>query len=389
MLDPEDLAPLREAIRGCAEGDRRVLDALCAEVRSLKPEVRIVRPRTTTAVSLVASDGGNNRMEFDPFLFQMVRVVDSCGKQLCLDVVSPTTDTDLLSRRQFNDDHDPVTDLGFLMDRLGVSTHHLHDLSPMIPMGRDVRESPEKVGTSWVLVYRDLVEWAVLYRLIVDRSFGTDTLIVRDGLLRSKIFSRDLFMTMMGQMEAAIESARQQHKRDVFLVGIAKHSKVLQRYQLAMALENVIPGGEARFIRIPSDLEAKAYKWSEWARGRGDAEEQGGEAAKFKAGEMYFVRFGHRTSDPVWTVDILDSQVDKAQQVFGYLLADAINGFPVPYYPRCLQTAHEYAQVAGFDATIMQHEVLEAVRDLLPTDRKPILDRAQLDSGDVSERRYG
>ncbi len=388
MLNPEDITHVRKAVRACAEGDRRVLDSLCDEVCALRPTVRVIKRRTTTAVSLVASDGGNNRLEFDPFMFQMVRVVDSCGKQLCLDVVSPTTDTDKLSRRQFDDDYRPVTDLGFLMDELGVATHHLHNLSPMIPPGAKVREAPEKVGTSWVQVYRDLVEWAVLYRLIVDRSFGTDTLIVRDGFLRSKIFAGDLFITMMQRIEKAIERIRLEEKRNVYLVGLAKHSKVLQRYQLALALEDVIPGGEARFVSIPAELEAKAYKWDEWARGRGEAEE-GGEAAKFKAGQMYFVRFGSRTSDPIWTVDLLDSQTDRAQEVFGYLLADAIDGFPVPYYPRCLQSAHEFAQVAGFDATIMQHEVLEAVRDLLPEARRPILDRAQLESGDVSERRFG
>lgn len=388
MLSPEDIESVREAIRTCAYADGRVLDALCEEVRTLKPGVRVIRPRTTTAVSLVASDGGNNRLEFDPFLFQMVRVVDSCGKQLCLDVVSPTTDTDDLSRKQFDESHRPVTDLGFLIDELGVQTQHLHSLSPMIPPGRKVRDEPEKVGTSWVQVYRDLVEWAVLYRLIVDRSFGTDTLIVRDGFLRSKVFAGDLFVKMMQRIEQAIERIRVEEKRNVYLVGLAKHSKVLQRYQLAMALEDVIPGGEARFVAITAELEAKAYKWDEWARGRGEAE-GGGEAAKFKAGQMYFVRFGSRVSDPVWTIDLLESQVDRAQEVFGYLLADAINGFPVPYYPRCLQSAHEHAQVAGFDATIMQREVLEAVRDLLPEGRRPILDRAQLDVGDVSERRFG
>lgn len=388
MLNPEDITHVREAVRACAEGDRRVLDTLCDEVRTLKPGVRVIRRRSTTAVSLVASDGGNNRLEFDPFMFQMVRVVDSCGKQLCLDVVSPTTDTDELSRRQFDANHRPVTDLGFLMAELGVKTHHLHSLSPMIPLGVKVREAPEKVGTSWVQVYRDLVEWAVLYRLIVDRNFGTDTLIVRDGFLRSKVFAGDLFITMMQRIEKAIERIRLEEKRNVYLVGLAKHSKVLQRYQLAMALEDVIPGGEARFVSIPPELEAKAYKWDEWARGRGEAEE-GGEAAKFKAGQMYFVRFGSRTSDPIWTVDLLDSQTARAQEVFGYLLADAIDGFPVPYYPRCLQSAHEFAQVAGFDGTIMQHEVLEAVRSLLPEARRPILDRAQLESGDVSERRFG
>ncbi|MCL4554721.1 MAG: hypothetical protein M1565_06275 [Actinobacteria bacterium] len=388
MLNPEDIELVRNAIRSCAQADKRIIDILCEEVSALKSAVRVIRPRTTTAVSLVASDGGNNRLEFDPFLFQMVRVVDSCGKQLCLDVVSPTTDTDVLSRRQFDEAHKPTSDLGFLMDELGVKTHHLHDLSPMIPLGIKVREAPEKVSTSWVQVYRDLVEWAVLYRLIVSRDFGTDTLVVRDGLLRSKIFAGDLFVRMMQRIEEAVERARRINKRNIYLVGIAKHSKVLQRYQLAMALENVIPGGGARYIAIPTALEAKAYKWDEWARGRGDAEE-GAEAAKFKAGQMFFVRFGERVSDPIWTIDLLDSQVDSAQEVFGHLLSDAINGFPVPYYPRCLQNAHGFAQVAGFDASIMQYEVLEAVRGLLPEERRHILDRAQLDHGDVSERRFG
>lgn len=388
MLNPEDIEQVHEAIRSCSVSDRQVLDTLCEEVRTLKPGVRVIRPRTTTAVSLVASDGGTNRIEFDPFLFQMVRVVDSCGKQLCLDVISPTTDTDALSRRQFDASGRPVTDLGFLMDELGIRSHHLHDLSPMIPLGVKVRQAPEKAGTSWVQVYRDLVEWAVLYRLIVSRDFGTDTLIVRDGLLRSEIFAGDLFVTMMGRIEDAIERTRKEHKRNIYLVGIAKHSKVLQRYQLAMALEEVLPGGEAQYVAIPSELERKAYKWDEWARGRGDVEE-GGEAAKFSAGRMFFVRLGSRMSDPTWTIDVLDSQADRAGEVFGYLLADAINGFPVPYYPRCLPSANEHAQVAGFDATIMQHEVLEAVRDLLPERRRHILDRARLDYGDVSERRFG
>ncbi len=111
-----------------------------------------------------------------------------------------------------------------------------------------------------------------------------------------------------------------------------------------MALEGTFPHGSPRYVGVPRKLEAKAYVWPEYARGA-EAEEGAGEAPKFVAGDMYFVRFGERSGDPLWTVDILSSQTQQAAEVFGYLLADAIHGFPVPFYPRCLQKAHEFAIV--------------------------------------------
>ena len=37
------------------------------------------------------------------------------------------------------------------------------------------------------------MEWAILLTLVQKRQFGTDTLIVFDGLLRSIVFAGDLF----------------------------------------------------------------------------------------------------------------------------------------------------------------------------------------------------
>jgi len=382
MFDPDTLPILRQAIRERTESDRRLLDELRAEVRPLASQVRTIKPRGTTSVSLVASDGGNNKLVFDPFTVQLVRVVDSYGKELCFDAISPTTDTDVLSKAQFNADSTPNTSLGRLMCDLGVRT--LTQLSHMIPDGKKTREEPHAVSPSWVLVYRDLCEWAVLYERICYREFATDTLIVRDGFLRSKLFRGDLFVQFRQKMEAAIDRIREKDRRSVYLVGIAKHSKVLTRYQLAMAIERTMPPGEARYVRIPRELEAKAYVWPEYARG---AESEGGEgeAPKFVAGDMYFVRFGKGKGDPVWAVDLFTAQSGKHAEIFGYLLADAIDGFPVPFYPRCLQKAHEHAAIVDFDLTILQDEVFAAVRGLVPDTN--VLDEFQLNI-DSAARRY-
>ncbi|AKB78190.1 hypothetical protein MSHOH_1707 [Methanosarcina horonobensis HB-1 = JCM 15518] len=385
MLDVNTLPPLKKAINDRAKADRFLLDNLRKEVRYFAPDKHRIQPYSTTAVSLVASDGGNNKLAFDPFYVQLIRVTDSYGKELCLDAVSPSTDTDELSDCQFNPDGTPRTALGKMMRGLRVTK--LHRLSPMIPKGAKIRSDPHSVKPGWVMVYRDLCEWAVLYERLCHTTFATDTLIVRDGLLRSKIFSKDLFIKWRKNVEEAIIRIQQEDKRRVFLVGLAKHSKVIDRYQLAMAIEDIFPSGDAWYVRIPRDLEAKAYIWQEYARGA-EVEGEETEAPKFVAGDMYLVRFGKMSGDPIWAVDIFSHQSPHSSEIFGYLLNDAINGFPVPFYPLCLQKAHEYAQVVDFDLEIFQDEIYSAVRDLLPPEKQPIIDSWRFKS-DVSMRRYG
>src|SRR5690606_32790260 len=134
--------------------------------------------------------------------------------------------------------------------------------------------------------------------------------------LRSKLFRGEYFIRFRENIEKRIKEIYERDRRKVYLVGIAKRSKVISRYQLAMMLENVFPDGEPRYVRVPRDLEKKVYIWSEYARG---AETTEGEAPKFVAGDMYLVRFGKRSGDPIWAVDILSSQTDQAQEILGYL----------------------------------------------------------------------
>lgn len=75
---------------------------------------------------------------------------------------------------------------------------------------------------------------------------------------------------------------------------------------------------------------------------------------------MFLVKFGKGSRDPVWPIDIFLPQAGEAQAILGYLLADAIDGFPVTLYPRCLQKAHENAALVDFDFDILQDEIFAA-----------------------------
>ena len=231
----------------------------------------------------------------------------------------------------------------------------------------------------WAKAFRDVSEWAALYDTICHTRVASDTLVLRDGLLRTNLLADGLVHRMRDLMRAAIERHWQEDRRRVFLAGLAKHSGVLDRYRLAMALDGTLPPGAPRYVRIPAALQRRSYLRPEWANGKDDS--------RFVLGEMFFARFGSRAGDPVWIVDIFQPQVGSAAEVFGFLLADAKDGFPVPLYPRSLQLAHEKAQLVGFDLALLEDAVLDAIRSLLPSDKPHLLDEIRL-APDFAAGRY-
>ena len=380
MIDPATQVQLKEAIADCIGTDQGILDELREEIRPLRGLTRRIQPRATTSISIVGTDGGNNQLQFDPFLIQLVRVVDSSNNEYCLEAVSPTTPIAKLNHRQLTSDGSPQTALGEMMQFLDVET--LPALSHMIRP----TDSGKPVSPSWVQVYRELVEWAILFA-ILKKDFGTDTLIVCDGLLRSKVFANDLFQRLLQGMRTRIDEQWQRSRRHVYLAGVAKHSKVLSRYRLAMALEGVLQSDYPAYAEVPREVEERAYVWSEFARGD-DRAAEGGEVNKFVGGKMFLVKFGAHRRDPIWPVDIFVPQALDAQAILGSLLADTINGFPVPHYPRCLQKAHENAALVDFDFDILQDFIYEGVRASLKGDAST-LDVFQLQDADPAQRRYG
>ncbi len=379
MLEDDVRRQITQLLSERLESERGALNALRADARALAASVRAAQPRSTTSIAFVGTDGGNNQLRFDPFLVQLVRVVDSSNNSYVLDVIPPETNTDELGRAHLQD---PNSKLGGLMRALNVGS--LSELSHFIPRPDDV-DRP----SSWVLSYRELTEWATLFYLVTEKDFGSDTLIVFDGLLRSKAFRGARFVEMMRKIAAAIEQQRKRSKRNIWLVGLSKHSQILERYRLAMNLERVLSMPQACWCEIPRDLEHKVYKFPEYARGmiERSSQDRGAEEAKFVAGKMFLARFGPHPHDPIWPVDIFEPQKDKASQIIGFLLADAICGFPVPYYPQCLQKAHENAAIVDFDFDVLQDCVIDGVKNALGSEQH-VLEDFRLQTADPAQRRY-
>ena len=380
MLEVASQTALQKEIARQIGEDQILLNQLRCDVRPLISQTRRIQPRATTSISLVAADGGNNQLRFDPFLIQLVRVVDSSNNEYCLEAVSPTMSVSALSKRQFSDSNELITPLGRMRHYLGVD--ELSDLSPMIHSS----DSEQPNSPSWVQVYRELVEWAILFTIIRDKDFATDTLIVFDGFLRSKVFKNELFQKYRKGIQEGIDRQLERHRRKIYLVGVAKHSKVLYKYRLSMALENVMQNPYPCYVEIPRELEEKSYVWSEYARGD-DRVKEGGEANKYVAGKMFFVKFGNGPRDPIWPVDIFLPQVNDQSKIFGYLLNDSVEGFPVPFYPRCLQKAHENAALVDFDMDVLQNMIFHGLREVLG-DQAPKLDIFQLQDADPAAQRY-
>lgn len=128
MIDPSSLTQIAQEVRSCVALDQVILDEMRDEVRPLRPETRRIYPRSATAISLVGTDGGNNQLRFDPFMIQIVRVVNSSENELSLEAITQNTPLETLNARHLDSDGLPKTALGEMMAFLEIK--RLQDLSP-------------------------------------------------------------------------------------------------------------------------------------------------------------------------------------------------------------------------------------------------------------------
>ncbi len=373
MLNHESNIQIKESIKSAVNNNWEELNKLRKNVSVLKSRTKRIQPRRSSAISLVGTDGGNNRLSYDPFSIDLIRVVDSSDNEYCLEAITPMTHYKEIDSRHFDDAGKSITPLGRMLK--GMDLNSISEISSVIA------KDPSERSPIWVQIYRELTEWAVLLDLIQERQFGNDTVILFDGFLRSKKFDKGLFRKYKNLLVKAISTQYQSNRRRIYVAGIAKKNKFLQKYRLAMALEGVLRNSFPCFVPVDEELQKSAYIWEEIVTG-------GGEKEGFTAGKMYLVKFGSHIYDPIWAIDILDTQTDMAPTILGYLLVDSEEGFPIPHYPMCLQQAHEKAALVGLDYDIFQDEVIASVRESIGDRNRPILDELSLQPVDPSAARY-
>ena len=382
MLSQKQLTEARDNLRDSITRSVKALDELRAAVRALPRSVRI-QPRSITAVSLVGTDMGHDQQGIDPYLTQFMRVVASNDQAHAVEVISAQESlTELWNRHERLGSNGKPTALKALMNALNLQGPD--DFKKLSPVFKE--QDPLKRPPSWLQVYRHITEWAVLYQLL-QSDFASDTVFVWDGAFRTKVFPRNTFLEIAGLIDEAIARQAKERGRKYYLAGVVRTSRVLEKFRLAMALEGVMRQSYPCYVELTGELILKAIEWIEYLseRERATANVTQTTADIFSFGQMYFVKFGSRPNDPIWLADIWQSQAGSAQQIFGYLLNDAQDGFPTALFPQCLQRAKKYAELVDIDADIFNIEFGKQLRVALDQ-QADIIDELELQNAAPATR---
>lgn len=350
-----DLDDLRAKIRTAYRTDDPILARFRAYARQMKTKVRPLRLYSVNAVSFVSSDGGDNRLVFNPAVVELVRVVDSRGNQCALDAIGSNTPSSELEKR-VQSGTDLVSPLQRLCSDLGTTVNDLsYLLSSMGVPGK---------STGAIRCYRDIVEWAVLYELATNPNlqWGGDTILVRDGLLRTKSFKLNIFPKLDRLFREGIAAYAKRNVR-LSLVGVAKQSAVLSRLAVALELEGVFHRDYPCYVEVDADVEAECYNYDRtWLSTYETADtDEDGKQRYQSMGKMFLAKFGDRPFDGVWPVDIAIWDAPNAERVLGQLTVDAQQGFPIPDYPMCIQRAHDFAKLTGLEVEILQDILVDGM----------------------------
>lgn len=115
-----DLDEFRKRIYEAYQKEEPIMEELRKHAKVFADLIKPIRPYSVNAVSFVSSDGGDNRLFFNPAVIELVRVVDSRGNQCAIDAIASNTKTKDLNERVKADSPLLVEPLKRLCEDLGI-----------------------------------------------------------------------------------------------------------------------------------------------------------------------------------------------------------------------------------------------------------------------------
>ena len=337
----------------------RAVEQEASQVEELRKEARTLTVRKLDyrpckTVAPLATDGGENRLSFEPLSLEIIRVVDSEGKELIQEIV-PISEDDSMFRE--------MTERHEVMRRfLEVLDIRFDDLSYLLGGQQRDETKTRNDMRARVRHFRDILEWAVLLDLAF-KDWPVDVLLLRDGLLRTKSVKRETFPKLDRAFRHAFEGQATVGKRRVFLLGVAKTSAVLSKLSLAMMLEGTFDRDYPCFAEVPKELEAKCYNYDRWL----ETASSDDEAQSYESfGRLHLVKLGSSPDSPILPVDVpVWLPAYRKQEVLEYLVNDARDTFPIVGYPGALQRAHDHAVLTGLEMTVLGDLMTDALQGQL------------------------
>lgn len=367
-LAENNFGEIKQRVFDAYQNEDPVLQNFRRFARQLKNDVKPIKTYSVNAVSFVSADGGDNRLYFNPAVIELVRVVDSRGNQCALDAIAANSKSHEFNERAKSGNKFLVPPLKKLCDDLKCE---VLDLSYLL---KSIDEPGQSTGA--IRTYRDIVEWAVLYDLIKYREWGSDTVIIREGLLRTK----SIKLTVFPEIDLLIREACLKHQNEknirVSIVGVAKQSAVLSKLSIAIELEETFHKNYACYVKVPHAIEKECYNFDNTWLDTSSSVEIGDDGKKRyqSFGSLFLAKFGDRPFDPVWPIDIAEWQAGEADKIIGQLQFDARPGFPIPDFPMSVQKAHDFAKVNGLEVDILQDILFEGItQNLTSTEKEKIL----------------
>ena len=211
----------------------------------------------------------------------------------------------------------------------------------------------------------EISEWACIFdRLTADNQ--DPVIILKDGLLRTKVIKANEKSNYVRALREIVE----QKKENAKLVGVSKTSTIVSLLSTALFLEKKIPPDSIGYVKIPLELEAKAYQWT--GRGSTKVDTKNPKPLYYAFGELYIAKLA-RNSNLLVTVEIpknLESGEniytdEEVSDIMSHLAKDSKYSYPVIGYPQTIMRAHETAVRLGFPASILRDEFRDRIFESL------------------------